>query len=54
MTNWLFFAGVLKESRKGHRWESKPPKVAEIVHDMDLKADKFHRSEAAGLNLVIR
>ncbi len=28
--------------------------VAEIVHDMDLKDDKFHRSEAAGLNLVIR
>jgi hypothetical protein len=28
--------------------------VAEIVHDMDLKDDKFHRSESAGLNLVIR
>jgi hypothetical protein len=28
--------------------------VAEIVHDMDLKDDKFNRSEAAGLNLVIR
>jgi hypothetical protein len=28
--------------------------VAEIVHDMDLKDDKFHRSEVAGLNLVIR
>ena len=28
--------------------------VAEIVHDMDLKDNKFHRSEAAGLNLVIR
>jgi hypothetical protein len=28
--------------------------VAEIVHDMDLKDDKFHRSEAAGLNIVIR
>jgi hypothetical protein len=28
--------------------------MAEIVHDMDLKDNKFHRSEAAGLNLVIR
>src|SRR5262249_18336122 len=28
--------------------------VAEIVHDMDLKDNKFHRTEAAGLNLVIR
>src|SRR5262249_61028263 len=28
--------------------------VAEIVHDMDLKDDKFHRSEASGLTLVIR
>src|SRR5262249_44802050 len=28
--------------------------VAEIVHDMDLKDDKFNRSEAAGLNLVLR
>ena len=54
MTNWLFFAVVLKESQTGHRWESEPPKVAEIVHDMDLKDDKFHRSEAAGPNLVIR
>jgi len=28
--------------------------VAEIIHDMDLKDDKFNRSEVAGLNLVIR
>lgn len=27
--------------------------VAEIVHDVDLKDDKFHRLEAAGLNAVI-
>jgi hypothetical protein len=27
--------------------------VAEIVHDMDLKDNKFHRSEAVGLILVI-
>src|SRR5262245_38841392 len=29
-------------------------RVAEIVHDMDLKDNKFNRSETAGLNLVIR
>jgi hypothetical protein len=28
--------------------------MAEIVHDMDLKDNKFNRSEAAGLSLVIR
>jgi hypothetical protein len=28
--------------------------LAEIVHDMDLKDNKFNRSEAAGLNLVLR
>jgi hypothetical protein len=28
--------------------------MAEIVHDIDLKDDKFHRQEAAGLNAVIR
>jgi hypothetical protein len=28
--------------------------IAEIVHDMDLKDNKFNRSEAAGLNVVIR
>ena len=27
--------------------------LAEIVHDVDLKDDKFHRLEAAGLNAVI-
>jgi hypothetical protein len=27
--------------------------LAEIVHDVDLKDDKFHRLEAAGLNTVI-
>ena len=27
--------------------------IAEIVHDIDLKDDKFHRSEAAGLNAII-
>ncbi len=27
--------------------------MAEIVHDIDLKDDKFHRLEAAGLNAVI-
>ena len=25
----------------------------EIVHDIDLKDDKFHRLEAAGLNAII-
>jgi hypothetical protein len=28
--------------------------IAEIVHDIDLKDGKFTRSEAAGLNLVVR
>jgi hypothetical protein len=28
--------------------------VAEIVHDIDLKDNKFNRLEAAGLSLVIR
>ncbi|HST21173.1 MAG TPA: chromate resistance protein ChrB domain-containing protein [Blastocatellia bacterium] len=28
--------------------------IAEIVHDMDLKDNKFNRSEATGLNAVIR
>ena len=28
--------------------------MAEIVHDVDLKDDKFHRLEAAGLNMVVR
>src|SRR5438105_5109969 len=27
--------------------------LAEIVHDIDLKDDKFHRLEAAGLNAII-
>jgi hypothetical protein len=27
--------------------------LAEIVHDVDLKDDKFHRLEASGLNAVI-
>jgi hypothetical protein len=27
--------------------------IAEIVHDIDLKDDKFHRLEAAGLNGII-
>ena len=27
--------------------------IGEIVHDIDLKDDKFHRSEAAGLNAII-
>jgi len=27
--------------------------IAEIVHDVDLKDDKFHRLEAAGLNTII-
>ncbi len=27
--------------------------IAEIVHDVDLKDDKFHRLEAAGLNSII-
>ncbi len=27
--------------------------IAEIVHDIDLKDDKFHRLEAAGLNTVV-
>jgi hypothetical protein len=27
--------------------------IAEIVHDIDLKDDKFHRLEAAGLNAII-
>ncbi len=34
--------------------ENKPLRqIAEIVHDIDLKDDKFHRLEAAGLNAVI-
>ncbi|MDQ5838044.1 MAG: chromate resistance protein, partial [Acidobacteriota bacterium] len=28
--------------------------MAEIVHDIDLKDDKFNRQEAAGLNAVVR
>jgi hypothetical protein len=28
--------------------------MAEIVHDIDLKDDKFQRHEAAGLNAVVR
>ena len=28
-------------------------KIGEIVHDIDLKDDKFHRLEAAGLNAII-
>ena len=27
--------------------------IAEIVHDIDLKDDKFHRLEAAGLNAIV-
>ena len=27
--------------------------IAEIVHDIDLKDDKFHRLEAAGLSAII-
>jgi hypothetical protein len=27
--------------------------IAEIVHDIDLKDDKFHRLEASGLNAII-
>src|SRR2546425_365178 len=27
--------------------------IAEVVHDIDLKDDKFHRLEAAGLNAII-
>jgi hypothetical protein len=27
--------------------------LAEIIHDVDLKDDKFHRLEAAGLNAII-
>ncbi|HZJ42503.1 MAG TPA: chromate resistance protein ChrB domain-containing protein, partial [Pyrinomonadaceae bacterium] len=27
--------------------------IAEIVHDIDLKDDKFHRLEVAGLNAII-
>lgn len=27
--------------------------ISEIVHDIDLKDDKFHRLEAAGLNAII-
>ncbi|PWT90831.1 MAG: chromate resistance protein [Blastocatellia bacterium] len=27
--------------------------IAEIVHDIDLKDDKFHRLEAAGINAII-
>ena len=27
--------------------------IAEIVHDIDLKDDKFHRLEAVGLNAVV-
>ncbi len=27
--------------------------IAQIVHDVDLKDDKFHRLEAAGLNAII-
>jgi hypothetical protein len=27
--------------------------IAEIVHDIDLKDDKFHRLEAVGLNAII-
>jgi len=34
--------------------ENKPLcEIAEIVHDIDLKDDKFHRLEAAGLNAII-
>ena len=34
--------------------ENKPLReIAEIVHDIDLKDDKFHRLEAAGLNAII-
>ena len=28
--------------------------IAEIVHDIDLKDDKFNRLEAAGLNATVR
>jgi hypothetical protein len=35
-------------------WESKGLReIAEIVHDIDLRDDKFHRLEAAGLNAII-
>jgi hypothetical protein len=27
--------------------------LAEIVHDIDLKDDKFHRLESAGLNAIV-
>ena len=27
--------------------------IGEIVHDIDLKDDKFHRLEAAGLNAIV-
>jgi hypothetical protein len=27
--------------------------IAEIVHDIDLKDDKFHRLESAGLNAIV-
>ncbi len=34
--------------------ENKPLRdIAEIVHDIDLKDDKFHRLEAVGLNAII-
>lgn len=45
------FETLLKQFDLGHVTGLR--ELAEIVHDIDLKDDKFHRLEAAGLNLVV-
>lgn len=45
------FETMLK--RFGHNDDPGLRELSEIVHDIDLKDDKFHRLEAAGLNAII-
>lgn len=45
------FETMLK--RFGLREDQALVELAEIVHDIDLKDDKFHRLEAAGLNAIV-
>jgi len=45
------FETILK--RFGLSYNESLREMAEIVHDIDLKDDKFHRLEAAGLNAII-
>src|SRR5262249_60422240 len=40
-------------SRAGLR-DRRPPRLAEIVHEADLRDGKFPRDEARGIDLVIR